>query len=126
MKRNEKLIDATCWCEQGMWYMSLTYEYDGKDGKHVTVYPKVMFPFPIFAVPAVSRVDTASYPTLNTPGRTPILEAPVRNPVTYEYLKKGYAFDFLTEPVVREMTIEEIEKELGHKVKIVNKEDKDG
>lgn len=123
MKRNEKLINATCWCEQGTWYMSLTYEYDEKDGKHVTVYPKVLFPFSVFAVPAVSQ---GSNPAIITLGRTPIYEAPVRNPVTYEYLKKGYAFDFLTEPVVREMTVEEIEKELGHKVKIVIKEEKDG
>lgn len=37
---------------------------------------------------------------------------------------KGCCFDIITEPAYREMTLDEIEKELGYKVKIVNKEEK--
>lgn len=36
----------------------------------------------------------------------------------------AYAFDIITNYFTRDMTIEEIEKELGYKVKIVSKEDK--
>lgn len=35
--------------------------------------------------------------------------------------KPGCYFDIITEPVSREMTLDEIEKELGYKVKIINK-----
>ena len=36
----------------------------------------------------------------------------------------AYAFDIITNYFTRDMTVEEIEKELGYKVKIVSKEEK--
>ena len=36
----------------------------------------------------------------------------------------AYAFDIITNYFTHDMTIEEIEKELGYKVKIVSKEEK--
>lgn len=38
---------------------------------------------------------------------------------------KGCYFDIITEYAVKEMTLDEIEKKLGYKVKIVSKEDKE-
>ena len=38
----------------------------------------------------------------------------------------AYFFDIITEYASREMTLDEIEKELGYKVKIINKEKNNG
>ena len=38
----------------------------------------------------------------------------------------AYYFDIITEYATREMTLDDIEKELGYKVKIINKEKSDG
>lgn len=40
--------------------------------------------------------------------------------------RRYFDFDIITEYASREMTLDEIEKELGYKVKIINKEKSDG
>lgn len=44
------------------------------------------------------------------------------NPMTGQLMKDVCIIDNLIKPAVHDMTIEEIEKELGYKIKIVNKE----
>lgn len=45
--------------------------------------------------------------------------------VTRGVKDSGCCFDIITEYATQEMTLDEIEKELGYKIKIVNKEKSD-
>lgn len=62
------------------------------------------------------------YPCINCNNTMTLYEA-----TSYTAIERGMAtpasyFDIITEYTYREMTLDEIEKELGYKVKIINKE----
>lgn len=105
------------------WRLRLVYEYKDDVGDHVVVFPSVQLPFPLYSVPAI-RYDIPTY------GDTDAMI----EPLPAVRLHKGHAkeaaergatemgvfFDIVTRYNVRQMTVEDIEKELGYRIEIVS------
>ena len=115
------------------WFLELTYDYDADDGEHTLIIPKARLPIantrlPIFtSVPNgicgfygedVVTIDTIGYSSCSD---TRIFSGVVTDPRNEEQLNACMYADILVKPKVREMTLEEIEKKLGYKVKVVAK-----
>lgn len=132
-RNNAKLYSITPFKEKDAWYLRLIYKYEDKVGKHTVVIPKAAIPFVQTCVPYLnsqipfSRSQCAfEHPYIRCNDSMTLYEdvsglaseRGVKTPACY--------FDIITEYASREMTLDEIEKELGYKVKIVNKEKNDG
>lgn len=127
MIKNEKLLDAVTYQdENGTWYIGLKYGYEDKSGIHERYYPKVEFPFFCGKLPSEDfRSDrfgrderTISLFT----NKVTVFRGNFWNHHSGQLMRDVCVVDDLVKPAVHEMTIEEIEKELGYKVKIINKE----
>lgn len=99
------------------FYMKLTYVYeDAKGNEHTRVYPKVDFPPGSVSVPAnVDIVEKIGPGSMNVP--IPDISTDVSR---YDRYIDVYYIDYISKPYVREITLKEIEKRLGYKVKIVS------
>lgn len=132
-KNNAKLANILPFEENDRWYLKLIYTYENKIGKHTVVIPKAEVPFVQTCVPYLnsqipfSRSQCAfEHPYMRCNDSMSLYEdvcnlaseRGVKNPACY--------FDIITEYTSREMTLDEIEKELGYKVKIINKEKNNG
>lgn len=124
---NAKLVDATAYKDKnGTWYMELLYEYEDGSGVHRRYYPKVEFPFFCGKLPP----EEFSYDYFGRDELTiglladevAVFRGNFWNPMSGQRMHDVCVVDNLVKPAVREMTVEEIEKELGYKVKIINKE----
>ena len=118
------------------WFMRLIYSYEDEKGVHKVIFPKVDFPFPTLSIPVPCNGNLPPWDYCGT--RASISNNPNMfiTPFPITKLQKDtdrlaksrgvdtpeYAFDIVTEPAVHEMTLDEIEENLGYKVKIVNKE----
>ena len=123
MRKNERLIDCIPYkASDGSWYMRLIYGYEDEKGKHEVVFPKVNLPISTMAIPFYPLNDSnGSYiPGLD---QIPIHKDTWHGAIARGIKESAYAFDIVTNPAVQELTVEEIEKRLGYKVKIVSKED---
>ena len=123
-KNNAKLSSILPFKEDGCWYLKLVYTYEDKKGKHMVVIPKASVPFVQGCVPYINRQYTLELPYINCCDTMTLHEA-----VSDTASKRGTktpacCFDIITEYAYQEMTLDEIEKELGYKVKIINKEEK--
>lgn len=119
--KNVKLVDALAYTdENGTWYMGLRYRYENESGIHERYYPKVEFPFFCRKLPLGRNELTISLFT----NEVAVFRGNFLNPVTGRMMHDVCIIDNLVKPAApaHEMTIEEIEKELGYKIKIVNKE----
>ena len=128
-KNNAELYNISPFKEGESWYLELVYKYEDKKGKHMIIIPKASIPFVQGCVPYIN----SQIPFSNSPF---IFEHPyIRcndSMALYESVcglarERGITepacyFDIITEYTSREMTLDEIEKELGYKVKIINKE----
>ena len=133
-KNNVELTGITPFKENDCWYLKLIYKYEDKVGKHTVVIPKAAVPFTQGCVPYVhSQIPyfpnsqfALDHPYINCNDSMTLYESicglaserGAKTPACY--------FDIITEYASREMTLDEIEKELGYKVKIINKEKDDG
>lgn len=132
MRKNERLIDIRPYqTSTGDWHLELTYAYEDKKGEHHVIFPDVMCPFPTQAVPFPDTTPHAVGIYLRSCGFSiPGLEQIPLNMGSCQLAQErgntepAYAFDIITNYFTRNMTIEEIEKELGYKVNIVSKEKK--
>lgn len=129
-KNNAELTSIISFKENDRWYLKLIYTYEDKKGKHTVVIPKAGVPFAQGCVPYVNnRIPyfpnnqfALDHPYITCNDSMPLYEAicglaserGAKTPACY--------FDIITEYATREMTLDEIEKELGYKVKIINKE----
>lgn len=126
---NVELSDIIPFKEDKYWYLRLIYKYEDEKGKHTVVIPKVATPFAQGSLPIIKstpsynnclfeclHIDCSDSMTLYDSVCDLAIERGVKEPSCY--------FDIITEYVTKEMTLEEIEKELGYKVKIVNRENK--
>ena len=125
--KNVKLVDATAYqVENGTWYMELQYEYENESGVHRRYYPKVEFPFFCGKLPpeefSSDRFGRNELTISLFTDEVAVFRGNFSNPMTGQIMRDVCVIDNLIKPAFREMTIEEIEKELGYKVKIVNKE----
>ena len=123
-KNNAELSSILPFKEDGCWYLKLVYTYEDKKGKHMVVIPKASVPFVQGCVPYINRPYTLELPYINCCDTMTLHEA-----VSDTASKRGTktpacCFDIITEYAYQEMTLDEIEKELGYKVKIINKEEK--
>ena len=129
--KNERLIDCIPYkTSDGSWYMRLIYGYEDEKGKHEVVFPKVHLPIPTVSVPVpltneiVSCTGWFCSDGRYIPGldQIPVYEDTWHGAVLKGVKEAAYVFDIITNPAVQELTVEEIEKRLGYKVKIVCKE----
>ena len=118
------------------WFMRLVYSYEDEKGVHKVIFPKVEFPFPILSIPVPSNEALSDRHYCGNGVKISYTPCMFISPIPITKLQKDtdrlaksigidtpdYAFDIVTEPAVHEMTLDEIEKKLGYKGKIVNKE----
>lgn len=135
MRKNERLIDIRPYqTSTGEWHLELTYAYEDKKGEHRVIFPDVMCPFPTQAIPFPDTTPHAIGIYLRSCGfcgfSIPGLEHIPLNMGSCQLAQErgitepAYVFDIIANYFTRNMTIEEIEKELGYKVKIVSEEEK--
>ena len=126
---NVKLVDATAYQdENGTWYMGLRYRYEDESGIHERYYPKVEFPFFCGKLPpeefSSDRFGRDELTISLFTNEVAVFRGNFLNPVTGRMMHDVCIIDNLVKPAApaHEMTIEEIEKELGYKIKIIKKE----
>lgn len=123
--KNIKLTNLEAYKGPGdEWYLKIVYQYESKDGLHQRVFPRVIPPFPQGDIPIFNSVNRQDYLTCN--------DRMVLWPGEYSMRigggevnmgRRATVFDIrLSKNESKEMTLDEIEKELGYKVKIVSKE----
>ena len=125
--KNVKLVDALAYTDENdTWYMELQYEYEDESGVHRRYYPKVEFPFFCGTLPteefSSDRFGRDKLTISLFTNEVTVFRGNFWNHHSGQLMHDVCIVDNLIKPAVHEMTIEEIEKELGHKVKIVNKE----
>lgn len=127
MNRSDaELSDIVPFKEDGLWYFKLIYKYEDKKGKHTVVIPKAAIPFDQRCLPSINRLDPyyrflLERPYISCNDSIPLYESVCDLTIAQGAKEPGYYFDIITEYASREMTLDEIEKELGYKVKIINK-----
>ena len=103
------------------WYLKLIYEYENSKGKHVVIIPKAALPFTQEGLPPITNLASMdgahSYMSCNC--SMSLYKSDCALATERGIKDPGYYFDIVTEFKPREMTIYEIEKELGYKVKII-------
>lgn len=110
-KNNAELYSITPFKENDRWYLKLIYKYEDKVGKHIVVIPKAAIPFVQTSVPYVnSRIP---YFYINCNDSMPLYEAVCSLASERGAKTPACYFDIITEYTSREMTLDEIEKELG-------------
>lgn len=128
MRKNEKLIGIRSYqTSTGDWHLELTYGYEDKKGEHRVIFPDVQCPFPTQAVPFTDTAPrSCGFCGFSIPGleHIPLNKGSCRLAQERGNTEPAYAFDIITNYFTRDMTIEEIEQELGYKVNIVSKEEK--
>lgn len=123
------------------FYMKLTYVYeDIKGNEHTRIYPKVDFPLELsLNLPTIeaqsfypdmwikySNAQQISYGdvfihtgSVSVPANVDIVEKIGPGSMNVP-IPDIYYIDYISKPYVREMTLKEIEKRLGYKVKVVS------
>ena len=119
---NAELSSIVPFKEDGFWYLKLVYKYEDENGnKHTVIIPKAVIPFNQTGLPYITR-SLSELPYINCSDSMPLHDSICDLAIERGVKEPGCCFDIITEYASREMTLDEIEKELGYKVKIVNKE----
>lgn len=147
-----KLKDVSIYKEHNLYYMKLIYNYtDDKGNEHCRVFPKVCLPEPLlYTVPmpetshyspnisksTLGEIDKFYRNTFWLPNGLSEIYPRIDLKTNYVTIKDGavatpegicdnaFFVDWVTEYVTQDMTLEEIESKLGHKVKIVSEKEK--
>ena len=126
-KNNVELYNITPFKENECWYLKLIYKYEDEDGnKHTVVIPKVLIPFSQQDLPVIRSSPSYNEYLLERPyidcRDSMMLYKSTCDLASERGVKESaYYFNIITEYATKEMTLDEIEKELGYKVKIVSK-----
>lgn len=133
-RNNAELSSIIPFKEDGFWYLNLTYKYeDEKGNKHTVIIPKAAIPFVQNGLPFINRLQPyylsgskmtrtlSELPYINCNDSMPLHDSICDLAIERGVKEPGCCFDIITEYASREMTLDEIEKELGYKVKIINK-----
>lgn len=127
-KNNVELYSITPFKENERWYLKLIYKYENENGKHTVIIPKAAIPFAQGSLPIIKSSSYNEYlfehPYMNSDYPMSLYNSVCDLANERGVKQPSYYFDIITEYATKEMTIDEIEKELGYKVKIVNKENK--
>ena len=128
MRKNERLIGIRPYrTSTSDWHLELTYAYEDKKGEHRVIFPDVQCPFPTQVIPFPDIPPrSCGFCGFSIPGleQIPVNIGSCQLAQERGNTKPAYAFDIITNYFTRDMTIEEIEEELGYKVKIISKEEK--
>jgi len=124
-RKNERLksvalLKDTLCSKNGRYYLGLTYEFeDAQENVHEVYISRVPLPIYDQGIPEIkckSVYTMGSY--INAGESIDVGYGDVNLPSDYVLI------DTIVKYEIKEMTLEEIEKELGYKVKIVGKEEK--
>ena len=124
---NAELTSITPFKEDDLWYLKLIYKYENENGKHTVVIPKASIPFSQQCLPIIRSSPSYNEYLIECPYiecRDPMIlhkstcDLAIERGVVKE---PAYYFNIITEYATKKMTLDEIEKELGYKVEIVNK-----
>ena len=114
--KNVKLIDKQVYEEDGLLYLSLTYEFENiegnNEGKYNLYIPKIAL-----------GIKTNDMPIINNERYIYEFQAGKHNYIIEPEDSKEEFYTYKIETKEKKMTIEEIEKELGYKVQIVGKKE---
>jgi hypothetical protein len=128
IKNDIGLTSITPFKEDDCWYFKLVYKYEDNKGKHTVVIPKASVPFTQKYTPLINNlepfcdVSLHNHLYINCYGSMLLYESVCNLAIERGIKTPACFFDIITEYASREMTLDEIEKELGYKVKIINKE----
>lgn len=123
-RAKETLVNCESYIDTyGTLCLKLIYEYEDKKGVHELIFPCVELPYEIsHKIPAFINFNDASI-SGNCMKFENVCHLSIRRgDVTTDehYYKDVFFVDYLKVPKVYEMTLEEIEKELGYAVKIIS------
>lgn len=125
-----KLSDIVPFKDGENWYLKLIYKYKDEKGKHTVVIPKAAIPFTqrgllssIVKLDCVTYGDLSEHFYMACNSSMPLFKSGCNLAFERGIKDPHYCFDIVTEFAPREMTLEEIEKELGYEVKIINSKD---
>lgn len=126
-KSNVELSSIVPFKEDGLWYFKLIYKYEDKKGKHTVVIPKAATPFDQGSLPSINRLEPyyrclSELPYINCNNSMSLYDSVCDLAIKRGIKEPSCYFDIITEYASQEMTLDEIEKELGYKIKIINKE----
>lgn len=113
---DSELVDYNIWCEGVTLYMSLRYKVATDVGDVDLLYPKVVLLTGIDELPEVFVDQDQNFKIRTRYNVFSLCDA--KHP-DYLSLDEACVFEHMEEPPQREMTVAEIEKELGYKVKVV-------
>ena len=111
-----QLVDYNLWRDGDTLYLTLRYKVATDVGEVDLLYPKIRLPFSMDEMPAVEMLDDRQF--LLSTGDCKFWLCDAGHP-NYPDLGKASIFEHMEKPPQREMTVAEIEKELGYKVKVV-------
>ena len=122
--KNVKLIDKQVYEEDGLLYLSLTYEFKNiegnNEGKYNLYIPKIALDIKTNDMPIINH---NSYRYINHEENVYDFKAGTHNYILKPEDSKEEFYTYKIETKDKKMTIEEIEKELGYKVQIVGKKE---
>lgn len=128
--KNVELSSIIPFREDDRWYLKLIYKYDDENNnKHMFIIPKASLPFDQRCIPPINwihgYIGNLAQPYINCKTMI-VLHNAVYTPESEpgEAKMEGIYFDIVTEHAAKEITLADIEKELGYKVKIVDRENK--
>lgn len=111
-----ELVDHKYWIEHGRLYMSLRYKVATDVGDVDLLYSKIRMPFIVDHLPKLEMTDDGRLWLDADDCKFWLCEAEHPDHLS---LDKAYVFEHMDKAPEREMTVTEIEKELGYKVKVV-------
>lgn len=129
--KKAKLIDVKPYQDNDRWYIRLIFEYEMNNGDQFKLeIPKMELPLDQLYLPdIISRYNSLNRDTyihmryIDIDGRPCIsLQKGKINEIA-DLSKNGDSYYYAIKQISKQMTIEEIEKELGYKIKIVSNED---
>ena len=115
------LKKANIFREGDEWFMHLEYEYEDNRGKHLVTLPKVDFPCSLKYTPNIDLCNcmvTNELAFIKISDSLNLHEDNVTDPLTNKTINAFYT-DIIVEPKIHDLTLDEIEKKLGYKVRIV-------
>ncbi|MDD6640907.1 MAG: hypothetical protein PUE66_07945 [Erysipelotrichaceae bacterium] len=120
--KNVKLIDKQVYEEDGLLYLSLTYEFKNiegnNEGKYNLYIPKIALDIKTNDLPIINNY---SYHSINHEENVYDFKAGTHNYILKPEDSKEEFHTYKIETKEKKMTVEEIEKELGYKVQIIGK-----
>lgn len=125
MNKAAELLNIIPFKEDKTWYLALSYKYEDEKGKHILEIPKTTLPFPQGLLPRIS-CDSFYFKDLfiSCNDSMPLYKSTCPLASNRGIKDPACVFDIIIEPTFRKMTLDEIEKELGYKVKIISNDEK--